>query len=641
MTRETRVCVLGVDGGASKTAAVLMDRDGRVLGRGQSGAANHHHVGVEGARRALRTAMEAAVEQAGISWDRIGAITWALAGVDRPQEYHLFTALAAAMVPDIPVRVENDAVAALVGGTGGRYGVVLIAGTGMIAYGEDGRGNRARAGGWGHLLEHGSAYDLARTALQAIADAADGTDLHTHLTARVLQALNLADPVDLLGWVYTPGRQVAEIAALAPLVLAEAEAGDPVALDVVARAADALARAVDAVARRLNLGAQPFPLVLAGGLLTAGDFYRQVVTQAIQTRTPHARPCRPRADAAVGAALLALETLGHALDARLDVSTPDADVWTTEEVNVLSRDLDLRTSLEVVGLMHVEDRRAVEAVRSVLPAIARAVDAIAARMRRGGRLIYVGAGTSGRLGVLDASECPPTFDTSPGRVAGLIAGGERALVSSQEAAEDDPDAGRRDVAGTKVGPRDSVVGITASGRTAYVIGAVEEARRRGALTLALVCNLPAPLADVADHVIAPLVGPEVIAGSTRLKAGTAQKLVLNMLSTGVMVRLGKTYGNLMVDVRPENVKLQARGRRIVAQACGISEEEAGEVLAASGGDVKVAIVSTLAGCPPEVARAHLAERGGVVRAALAALGRGNGQVPPTGLSTRENGGEIT
>jgi len=285
----------------------------------------------------------------------------------------------------------------------------------------------------------------------------------------------------------------------------------------------------------------------------------------------------------------------------------------------IPRDFFARPTLEVVGLMHLEDSRAVASVRPVLPHIAAAVDAIAKRMSAGGRLIYVGAGTSGRLGVLDASECPPTFNTYPDQVVGVIAGGRRALTEAVEEAEDNPNDGVQAMRNLDIGPQDSVVGIAASGRTPFVMGALAEARRRKALTVALICNLPAPMAEMADFVLAPLVGPEVITGSTRLKAGTAQKLVLNMLSTGVMVRLGKTYGNLMVDVQQLNAKLQVRARRIVAQACGISEKEAAEALLRSDGDVKVAIVSTLLDCPPSIARQKLSAVKGNVRLAISGL----------------------
>ncbi len=288
----------------------------------------------------------------------------------------------------------------------------------------------------------------------------------------------------------------------------------------------------------------------------------------------------------------------------------------TEARNPATMDIDTLPTLEMVRLISAEDAHVAPAVAAELPAIARAIDAITARMRKGGRLIYVGAGTSGRLGVLDASECPPTFSTPPEQVMGIIAGGSYALTHAIEGVEDDQEAGMREIITLDVTERDSVVGIAASGRTPYVLGGMAEARCRGALVLSLACAHPSPMAEAADIAIAPVVGPEVITGSTRLKAGTAQKLVLNMLSTGVMIRLGKTYGNLMVDVQPTNRKLQARARRIVAEACGVTDAEAETLLRACDGQVKAAIVAHLAGVPPEVARTRLAAAGGDVRKVL-------------------------
>lgn len=290
----------------------------------------------------------------------------------------------------------------------------------------------------------------------------------------------------------------------------------------------------------------------------------------------------------------------------------------TEARNPATACIDTLPTLEMARLINAEDRTVAEAVGRELEHIAAAIDAIAVRMAQGGRLIYIGAGTSGRLGVLDASECPPTFGTAPEQVIGLIAGGERAIRHAVEGAEDDREAGAADIAALQVTPLDSVVGIAASGRTPYVLGGMAEAKRRGALVLSLACHHPSPMADLADIWIAPLTGPEVITGSTRLKAGTAQKLVLNMLSTGVMIRLGKTYGNLMVDVQPSNAKLRARARRIVELACDLSPEAAQAALAACNHEVKTAIVAQLAGLSPEEARSRLARAQGVVRAALAA-----------------------
>jgi N-acetylmuramic acid 6-phosphate etherase len=256
------------------------------------------------------------------------------------------------------------------------------------------------------------------------------------------------------------------------------------------------------------------------------------------------------------------------------------------------------------------------AVEREIPAIARAVDAIVAALDKGGRLFYIGAGTSGRLGVLDASEIPPTFSVPPEMVQGIMAGGEAALSRATETTEDDPAIGVRDLAARGFTAQDVLVGLAASGRTPYVLGAVAEARRIGAVTVGICCSPGAELSSAVDFAIVPLVGPEIVAGSTRMKAGTAQKLVLNMLSTGTFIRLGYVYGNLMVNVQPKNQKLVDRARRIIAQAAGVSPDRARELLTESGMSVRTAIVMGRAGIPRDEAERRLAASRGRVRRAL-------------------------
>jgi len=271
---------------------------------------------------------------------------------------------------------------------------------------------------------------------------------------------------------------------------------------------------------------------------------------------------------------------------------------------------------DALRIINAEDRKVAAAVEREIPAIARAVDAIVGAIEQGGRLFYLGAGTSGRLGVLDASECPPTFSVPPELVQGIMAGGETALSRATETTEDDPGIGVRDLRARGFSARDILVGITASGRTPYVLGAVAEANRMGAVTVGLCCAPDSELSRLVSISIAPLVGPEVVAGSTRLKSGTAQKLVLNMLSTGTFIRLGYVYGNLMVNVQPKNVKLVDRARRIVSQATGVSYERAGELLAESGSSVRVAILMGKAGVDRGAAERRLAAAGGRISKAL-------------------------
>ena len=288
----------------------------------------------------------------------------------------------------------------------------------------------------------------------------------------------------------------------------------------------------------------------------------------------------------------------------------------TEKPNPRSTHIDRFSTLEILRIINDEDAAVASAVRRVLPAIARAVDAITDHLRQGGRLLYVGAGTSGRLGVLDAAECVPTFGISPEMVQGILAGGHAALTLPVEGAEDDHDAGYDKLIELGVNARDVVVGIAASGRTPYVIGALQAANEHGAVTVSVVCNEPAPLLDMAQIPIAAVVGPEVIAGSTRMKAGTAQKMILNMLSTGSMIQLGKVYGNLMVDIKITNQKLAQRARGIVSQVTGISDEDAARLLEQTHNQVKPAIVMALLDVTPDEARARLDATGGMLRAVI-------------------------
>jgi N-acetylmuramic acid 6-phosphate etherase len=289
---------------------------------------------------------------------------------------------------------------------------------------------------------------------------------------------------------------------------------------------------------------------------------------------------------------------------------------TTESRNPASEEIDRLSSLEIVRLMNAEDARVAEAVGRIAESVAAAIDVIADRLRAGGRLIYIGAGTSGRLGVLDASECPPTFNSPPWQVVGMIAGGHTALTRAVERAEDHPQQAAVDLKRIDLSGGDVLVGIATSGRTPYVIGGLNYAREVGAFTIGLSCNDDSELSAVAQLMLTPVVGPEVISGSTRLKAGTATKFVLNMLTTGAMVRLGKTYGNLMVDLQATNQKLADRSRRIVSALTGVTTDEAAALLERSNGDVKTAVVVQQRGVSADDARALLHGAGGQLRAAL-------------------------
>lgn len=299
----------------------------------------------------------------------------------------------------------------------------------------------------------------------------------------------------------------------------------------------------------------------------------------------------------------------------------------TEQRNPASARIDERPTLEMLQVINEQDRLVAEAVAAALPAIARAVDLTVERMRRGGRLFYIGAGTSGRLGVLDASECPPTFNVPYGTVVGIMAGGDAALTRATEVSEDSPEQGARDLAAHEFRAEDVLVGIAASGRTPYVLGGVAEAKRRGGGTVGLSCTSGSALSHAAEIPIEVLTGPEVVTGSTRMKAGTATKLVLNMISTAAMIQLGYVYDNLMVNVQPKNEKLVDRARRIVRELTGVEEAEAARLFEAAGRSVRTAVVMSRRGADRAEAEALLATAQGRLRPALAVQGeRAHGKI---------------
>lgn len=295
----------------------------------------------------------------------------------------------------------------------------------------------------------------------------------------------------------------------------------------------------------------------------------------------------------------------------------DLTKMTTETRNSASENLDCMNSLEIVTLMNEEDEKIVPAVRAQLPQIAKAVDLCVASLEQGGRIIYMGAGTSGRLGAIDAAECPPTFGVSKDTVIGLIAGGNQLQISLSNDKEDSPECGKEDLEKIGLTEKDTVIGIAASGRTPYVIGGLDYATELGCNTVSIACNKNSIIGNHASLAIEAIVGSEVLTGSTRLRAGTAQKMILNMISTASMVRIGKAYRNLMVDVVQTNEKLVVRAQNILMEATGISREEAVSVLAEAGGSVKKAIVMVLASCSAEQAQSRLEQTRGHVREALA------------------------
>lgn len=476
--------------------------------------------------------------------------------------------------------------------------VLILSGTGSCCFGRDEQGKTFRFGGWGHILgDGGSGYDLGLRALRAVIYDLDATGKWSALGQRILRTAQLNEPIDLIDWARNADKT--GIAALATTVFEAAGAGDKIARKLLADTADELARDGIQCARLGVKKSRPVEFVLAGGLLKNQPLFAKQVAVKLVQLWPKASVKVLKGESAWGAIELARqyfegsEPAVHVapVPAAADVYVPTSlNMSPTEQRNPRSLGLDKMPLSEAIELFASEDASIPAALLKEKSDIEQAITLIVKTIESGGRLFYIGAGTSGRLGVLDASEIPPTFRANPEVVQGIMAGGYQALWRSVEGAEDDPIAGAAAIQSRGVSRKDLVIGIAASGRTPFVWGALGAARKIGALTGLLCFN---PYLDFApghrpDVVIAPNVGPEILTGSTRLKAGTATKLVLNMMTTLAMVRLGKVMSNLMIDLNPSNAKLRDRAIRIVQAISGVERAEAQQVLEDCGWIVKKA-----------------------------------------------------
>jgi N-acetylmuramic acid 6-phosphate etherase len=605
--------VIGINGGGTHADLIAVSRDRRVLARIEAGPVNYHNIGVDAARETLHTAINDLIAQSGQPASDLIALGAGMAGLDRQEDHDQFEAIFGGLLPGVPLALDNDAIIALIAGAGRPFGVVEICGTGSIGYGINGAGKRVRCGGWGFRLDQGSGHAIGRQVLVAIGRSIDQVIPPTTLTERVLKRLGLANPSDLIGWMYDLNRTIPDISALAAEAVraTETDTPDMAATAILVQAADGLAEDAITIAQKLGFVAsgEPFPLVMSGSLFTYSSIIRTQFISAVQAVAPNAIPFTDAHDSAMGAAAMALARIGDPWPETAPLTAPVARRM-TERRNALTMHIAQQPTRDLLMLMNVEDRRIAPVIERELDHIAALIDAVAERFQRGGRIIMLGAGTSGRLAVLDAVECRPTFGMTGDQVIGLIAGGDQAITHSIEGAEDDESGGRAALAALEVVEADSVIGIAASGTTPFVIGALKAASERGALTGAIVNVADSPIAALAQHPIPLVIGPEVIMGSTRLRAGTAQKLVLNMLTTGVMVRVGRTFGNLMTDMQASNIKLQGRARVIVSEATGVDNRTAGELLTRSDGEIKTAIAMALLNVSAVEARQHLAALGG-------------------------------
>lgn len=618
--------MLAVDLGKTGCRLRAVDEGGRTregVGAGAVGLA-----ATDGVEQVCR-AVESAARDAGLGADdraqvlAVGLTGYHAAAARRDQ---LAERLARRWAPFVVLG--GDVLTTHVGAFGGAPGAVVAAGTGAVALAVDAAGRSAVRDGWGFILgDDGSGYAVGRAGLRAALLHAEGrAGGSPALAARARD--RFGELASLPAVVHTDPHPSRLVATFVPDVVAAAEEGDAMSLAILQAAGRALARtgqaARDAVAPDL-------PLRLAGGLAAVGPLAAAFEEQASSAGAPEAAPgsLPPWGTSLDGASRLADLALNgrlphhlshlvtvHRAEPRSTDPVAQLEALRTEGVRADLMDLEERGTEAVLRELWQAEAEVVPALLSAVPAVARVVDEVVARLRGGGRMFYVGAGTPARLAFVDASELPPTYGTDRSLVQALPAGGSDVVTAAKEGAEDDVEAGAEVIRAAGITSDDVVVGLTASGRTPFVVAALQEAGRCGALTVSFAGNAGAEVSRWAQHPLEVGTGPEVISGSTRLKAGTAQKLFLNALSTATMVGLGKTYGPYMVDMQASNAKLRERARRMVRQITGCSPERAEAALEEAGWHTRTALVMVLLGLDADAARAAVREAGGSVRAAL-------------------------
>jgi N-acetylmuramic acid 6-phosphate etherase len=602
--------IVAIEGGATHCTAGLYTADGELVETFQGGPCNPIAYGLEASAASLVVLARDMMEgRSGTACAYVGS-----AGVVNRAYCETLARALCEEAEMTEALVASDLHPMLYANAQGKAGILVIAGTGSNVLAQDDAGKLLQIGGRGTLLgDEGSGYAIGARALRAAAHAVDETGPATTLVRALMEATGVVDFEDLVPWGASAKK--ADVAKLSLVAWQCAEAGDAVAAECIEAEATELARHAVTAARRMNLP-DGTPVFGQGGLFHHGGYYRDRFTRALvggPNLTFSLPTCRGHE------AVLALRHLDHLPDwaghwTRGQTAGVETALPMTERSDTDAPTLDSLDGAGIVARMCAADATVPGAVARQAAALARAVDLAATALEAGGRIIYVGAGTSGRLGVLDASECPPTFGTDPSRVLGVIAGGERALRESVEGAEDNTAAGCSNLMELNVDSRDFVVGIAASGSTTYTLAALDHAQSVGAATALLCCN-PAAKAEV-DVLIAIDTGPEVLTGSTRLKAGTATKLALNIISTGAMALSGYVYAGLMVRMRPVNKKLIGRAQRIVAAICDTDMDRAANLLEAAEQDIAVAILMGHWGEDATTARRRLEASGGKLGVAL-------------------------
>ena len=597
--------ILGVEGGGTKTAWALVDtvvptgRDDpswefRILEQGKLPSSNFRLTAPE-RLRAILAELPTQIDRAGVF----------LAGCATAEDRGALKQICLEIWPNAKIVTGSDRDSGLAAALDRGDGIVVNAGSGSSVTGR--RGDRIeRAGGWGHILgDAGGGYFLSIQALRLILREHDLHRAEMDFTAKILHALSLNNFDELVRWVQAADKM--EIAMLAPVVFEAGAAGDARMMEIMEEGARVLCEYTEAVADRLHLLAPK--VVLMGGLFYRDSIYTHAFRRRLKKNLPDARVATAERAAELGAAWLAAETQDHAAfhPTPSQREVDDLAVALTEQRNPRSENLEKMTAHDLVQLFVEEEKLVQDALGTAAADLARAIETVTESLRNGGRLFYVGAGSSGRIGILDASEIPPTFGAPTHLVQGIIAGGVTALHRSVEGAEDEESAGAFALDERGMKPADVVIGITASGRTPFVLGALARGKSLGAKTILLTCNphvsavvegVSPAAAEIAagtaastdvDLLITLPVGPEILAGSTRLKAGTATKVALNIISTGAMIGLGKVRGNLMIDLHTTSTKLRDRAVRIVAEATHRDYESVQGLLEANDWNLRAAL----------------------------------------------------
>lgn len=606
-TRHEELVYLGIEGGGTRSTLVLADAQGNEICNLQGGPANLTLL----SDRQLLWLLRGYAGRLPMQGRRLSVVAIGLAGARSEADKERIRRASARVWPGVPCVATNDLETALAAAPADPTAVarvLILSGTGSCCFARAVDGRTAKAGGRGHIIgDRGSACDIAQRALKALMAHYDQTQQMPRLGAKMLQALAFNELDQLIPWSIDARKD--DLASLATAVFAAARERDPIAAAVLGEAAQALADDAHACASRVATSGQRVQFVLNGGVLLKNPSFVKSIEARLKPKWPRGIVTEVEGPSSWGAVRLAMDA--RALEAP-PAATPveplipglpgnhpafDLDLLRsspTEKRNPKSLQLGEMSTDEAVELMLTDSTGIMRALRQVKPDLIWAVRHITKAFKKEGRLFYVGAGTSGRLGVLDASECPPTFRAPTEQVQGIIAGGQRALWSAVEGAEDDPAAGAAAVQNRAVKEGDVVVGIAASGRTPFVWGALAQAKEQGAVTI-LLCFNPGFAAlkkrkdlFMPDRIIAPDLGPEVLTGSTRLKAGTATKLVLNLFTTLAMTHSGKVISNLMVDLNPSNVKLRVRAAWILRELTGCDESAARAALEATGWVVKEA-----------------------------------------------------